>query len=61
MILVRSERSRSPLVVVGVALLGIFAIGGLSGGLYVVAAMAVGTAAGVALLLAYRYLRRVLS
>jgi hypothetical protein len=58
MILVRSERSKS-LVVVAVAVLGIFVIGGLSGGLYVVAAMVVGTAAGVALLFAYRYLRRV--
>jgi uncharacterized membrane protein (DUF4010 family) len=54
-------RSGGPtsLVIIVIALLGIFAIGGLSGGHYVVAAMAVGTAAGVALLLAYRYLRRV--
>jgi hypothetical protein len=47
-------------VIIVVALLGILAIGGLSGGLYVVAAMVVCTAAGVALLLSYRYVRSVL-
>jgi len=42
------------------ALVGIFAWAGISGGLHVVAGMAVGTAAGVVLVLASGYVRRLL-
>ena len=40
------------------ALAGIFVIAGLNNGLHVVAGMAVGTAVGIMLVLAYLYLRR---
>ena len=49
----RSRRWSLPL-----SLAGIFAIGGLSGGLHVVAGMAIGIAVGVVLVLAYGYFRR---
>jgi hypothetical protein len=41
-----------------VALAMIFVIGGVSGGLHVVAGMAAGIAVGVALVLAYGFLKR---
>ena len=45
-------------LVSGLALAAIFVIGGLNNGLHVVAGMAVGTAVGITLVLAYRYLRQ---
>jgi len=49
---------RSRWLVPTLALAVIFALGGVSGGLHVVAGMAVGIAVGVALVLAYGYFRR---
>ena len=40
------------------SLAGLFVIGGVSGGLHVVAGMTIGIAAGVVLVLAYGYFRR---
>jgi hypothetical protein len=51
--IIRSRRWLLPL-----SLAGIFAIGGISGGLHVVAGMASGIAVGVVLVLAYGYFRR---
>ncbi len=52
----RIIRSRHWLLPLSVA--GIFAIGGVSGGLHVVAGMASGIAVGVVLVLTYSYFRR---
>jgi uncharacterized membrane protein (DUF4010 family) len=50
--------SRSHRWLLPLSLVGIFVIGGLSGGLHVVAGMAIGIAVGVVLVLAYGYFRR---
>jgi hypothetical protein len=49
----RSRRWLLPL-----SLAGLFVIGGVSGGLHVVAGMTIGIAVGVVLVLAYGYFRR---
>jgi hypothetical protein len=54
------SRTSSSWLRIGLALVGIFAILGLSGGLYVVEGMAVGLAVGICLVLAYGYVRRLL-
>jgi len=51
----------SPWLRIGLALVGVFAIVGLSGGLYVVEGMAVGLAVGICFVLAYGYARRLLN
>jgi len=50
--------SRSRRWLLPLSLVGILAIGGVSGGLHVVAGMAIGVAVGVVLVLAYGYFRR---
>jgi hypothetical protein len=51
--IIRSRRWLLPL-----SLAGIFAVGGVSGGLHVVAGMASGIAVGVVLVVTYSYFRR---
>ena len=50
--------SRSRRLLLPLSLAGILAIGGVSGGLHVVAGMAIGIAVGVVLVVAYGYFRR---